>query len=339
MLTLVLSYLRALLISRACVAAENLALRQQLSVLHRSVPRARLRRTDRAFWVILRRLWSGWRNVLVVVQPATVLRWHRAGFRLFWRWKSRKGPVGRPRTEAEFRKVIREMQEANPLWGAPRIHGELLKLGVEVSQRTVSRLMGCKRKPPSQTWRTFLDNHAKDLASMDFFVVPTAGFRLLYVLVILRHDRRRIVHVNVTAHPTAEWTAQQVVEAFPWDEAPRYLIRDNDRIYGDAFTKRVTGMSIEEIAIAPHSPWQNPYAERAIGTLRRELTDHVIVLDERHLLRLIKAYVTYYNATRTHLSLAKDAPIGRAVQGPELGEVIAIPQVGGLHHRYERRAA
>lgn len=339
MLTLVLAVLRALLVSRAALVAENLALRQQLAVLHRRLPRPRLRVRDRAFWVFLRRVWSGWQEVLVLVEPETVIRWHREGFRLYWRWKSRTGASGRPRTDAELRRLIREMHDANPLWGAPRIHGELLKLEIEVSQRTVSRLMHGRRRPPSQTWRTFLDNHVKELASVDFFVVPTAGFRLLYVLVILRHDRRRIVHVNVTAHPTAEWTAQQVVEAFPWDEAPRYLIRDRDGIYGEAFTKRMRGMGIEEVKSAPRSPWQNPYCERTIGTLRRELTDHVIVLDERQLLRLIKQHVEYYNASRTHLSLEKDAPLGREVQGPEFGKVLAIPQVGGLHHRYERRAA
>jgi transposase InsO family protein len=274
-----------------------------------------------------------------VVQPATVIRWHREGFRLYWRWRSRASRCGRPRTDAEIRNLIREMARANPLCGAPRLHGELLKLGLDVSQRTVSRVIGRQRKPPSQAWRAFLDNHLKELASLDFFVVPTASFRVLYVLVVLRHDRRRIAHVNVTSKPTAEWTAQQVVEAFPWDEAPRFLMRDRDAIFGDAFRRRVRGLRIEEVISAPRSPWQNPLAERVIGTLRRELTDHVIGLDERHLLRMLREYVAYYHASRTHLSLAKDAPLGREVQGPWLGNVVAIPQVGGLHHRYERRAA
>ena len=291
------------------------------------------------FWTILRRAWSGWQEALVIVQPETVVRWHREGFRFYWRWKSRARALGRPGTDSEARGLIRDMAAANPSWGAPRIHGELLNLGIEVSQRTVGRPMSRPRRPPCQTWRTFLDNHAKELASLDFFTVPTAGFRVLYVLVVLRHERRRIVHVNVTAHPTAEWTAQQVVEAFPWDEAPRYLMRDRDGIYGNAFTKRVTGRGIEEVKSAPRAPWQNPFVERVIGTLRKELTDNVIVLDERHLSRLIREYVAYYNGARTHLSLEKDAPLGRAVQGPELGKVVAIPQLGGLHHRYERRAA
>ena len=289
--------------------------------------------------MLLRQLRSCWQDALILVQPATVIRWHREGFRLYWRWKSRTSAWGRHRIDAEIRDLIREMAQVNPLWGAPRLHGELLKLGIDVSQRTVSRLMDRQRRPPSQTWRTFLDNHVKELAALDFFVVPTASFRLLHVLVVLRHDRRRIAHVNVTAIPTAEWTAQQVVEAFPWDEAPRFLMRDRDSIHGAAFRRRVKGLGITEVLSAPRSPWQNPFAERVIGTLRRELTNHVIVLDERHLLRLLKEYVEHYNSTRTHLSLEKDTPLGREVQGPELGAVVAIPQVGGLHHRYERRAA
>jgi len=195
--------------------------------------------------------------------------------------------------DADVRALIKEMAEANTGWGAPRIHGELLKLGFDVCQRTVGRLMPRRRKPPSQTWRTFLDNHVKDIASMDFFVVPTVTFQLLYVLVVLRHDRRRIVHVNVTRHPTAEWTAQQVVEAFPWDEAPRFLMRDRDGIYGAAFTRRVAGLGIEEVKSAPRSPWQNPFVERVIGSLRRELINHVVVLDERHLKRLMNEYLDY----------------------------------------------
>ena len=342
MLSLLLAAVRALLaaaISRSSLVAENVALRQQLAVLRRGAPRPRLRRRDRAFWVIVRRLWPGWRGSLVLVRPETVIRWHRRGFRLFWTWKSRRGRRGRPGTAAGVRALISQMAGANPLWGAPRIHGELLKLGIEISESTVGRSMPKQRKPPSQTWRTFLDNHVADLASMDFLVVPTATFSLLYVLVILRHERRSIVHVNVTEHPTAEWTAQQVVEAFPWDEAPRFLMRDRDGIYGPVFSKRVRGLGIEEVKSAPRSPWQNPFVERVIGTLRRELIDHVIVFGERHLLRLLKEYVAYYGTSRTHLSLEKDAPSGREVQGPERGDVVVFPRVGGLHHRYERRAA
>jgi len=231
------------------------------------------------------------------------------------------------------------MTQANPLWGAPRIHGELLKLGIDISERTVSRLMPKNRKPPSQTWRTFLDNHFRELVSIDFLTVPTATFRVLYLLVVLAHDRRRVVHFNVTEHPTAAWTAQQMIEAFPEETAPRFLLRDRDRIYGEEFFRRVAGMRIEEVMTAPHSPWQSPYVERLIGSIRRECLDHVIVLGESHLRRILRSYIAYYHVSRTHLSLCKDAPEPRAKQPPECGPVIEIAEVGGLHHRYERLAA
>jgi transposase InsO family protein len=227
------------------------------------------------------------------------------------------------------------MAEANPLWGAPRIHGELLKLGIELSERTVSR----RRKPPSQTWRAFLDNHLQDLVSIDFFTVPTASFRVLFVFVVLAHHRRRVVHFNVTEHPTAAWTAQQILEAFPEDTAPRYLVRDRDQIYGECCRHRLRDLGTSEVLTAPQSPWQNPFAERLVGSIRRECLDHVIVLGEKHLRRILKSYFAYYLGSRTHLSLAKDAPTTRVVQGPEEGQIVEIPQVGGLHHRYERRAA
>ena len=239
----------------------------------------------------------------------------------------------------EIRELVRRMALANPLSGAPRIHGELLKLRIEVSQSTVGRLMPRRRKPPSPSWRSFLDNHVSDLASLDFFTIPTATFRVLFVLVVLRHDRRRVVHFNVTEHPTAEWTAQQVVEAFPWDTAPRYLLRDRDATYGLVFRRRVKGLGIEQVLIAPRSPWQNPYVERLIGTLRRELLDHVVLLDEKHLRRVLGRYLKYYHGWRCHNSLEQDSPDGRTVQPAELGEVVEFPEAGGLHHLYERRAA
>jgi transposase InsO family protein len=231
------------------------------------------------------------------------------------------------------------MTLANPLWGAPRIHGELLKLGFEVSQRTVARLMPRRPKPPSQSWRTFLENHLADLVSVDFFVVPTATFRVLYVFVILSHLRRRVVHFNVTTSPTAAWTAQQIVDAFPDDSAPRFLVRDRDSIYGAEFRRRVRGMGIAEVLTALRSPWQNAFAERIIGTIRREFLDHVIVLNEHHLRRRLTRYLRYYHRSRTHLALEKDAPEPRAIEPPELGRIVALPQVGGLHHRYVRHAA
>src|SRR5262245_14283897 len=248
------------------------------------------------------------------------------------------GP-GRPKVNAQFKALIKQMAQANTLWGAPRIHGELLKLGINISERTVSRLMPNNRKPPSQTWRTFLDNHFGELVSIDFLTVPTATFRVLYVFIVLAHDRRRVLHFNVTEHPSAAWTAQQIIETFPDETAPRFLLRDRDQIYGGEFRLRVAGMKIEEVITAARSPWQNAYVERLIGSIRRECLDHVIVLGEIHLRRILRSYFAYYHSSRTHLSLCKDAPELRAKQSPECGPVIEIAEVGGLHHRYERRVA
>ena len=231
------------------------------------------------------------------------------------------------------------MATANPLWGAPRIHGELLKLGIEISETSVGKYMPRHRHPPSQSWCAFLDNHVKDLVAIDFFTVPSATFHVLFVFIVLGHERRRVLHFNVTEHPTAEWTAQQIVEAFPWDSAPRYLLHDRDAIFGSHFRHRVAGLEVTEVRTAPRSPWQNPYAERLIGSIRRELLDHVLVLGEGHLHRLLTDYFEYYELSRTHLSLDKDAPDAREVQPPAVGEVVELPRVGGLHHRYERRAA
>ena len=228
---------------------------------------------------------------------------------------------------------------ANPRWGAPRIHGELLKLGFELSQATVAKYMVRHRKPPSQNWRTFLKNHMQNLVSTDFFVVPTITFRLLFVFVILSHDRRRPVHFAITDHPTAEWAARQLWEAFPWDSAPRYLLRDRDGCYGEEFHEATWWLGIREVPTAPQSPWQNSYVERLIGSIRRECLDHVIVLSETGLRRVLKSHFEYYERSRTHLSLAKDAPISRPIQPATTGRVVEIPQVGGLHHRYERVAA
>jgi transposase InsO family protein len=324
--------------TRRQLAIEILALRHQLGVLQRSVKRPRLSSADRGLWVLLSRTWVHWSDALIIVKPATVIGWHRAGFRWYWAWRSRaKG--GRPALDPEVRALIRRMATAN-LWGAPRIHGELLKLGIQVSEATVSKYMLRRRKPPSPTWRAFLDNHVRELVSMDFFTVPTVCFHVLFVFVVLAHDRRRILGINVTPHPSAAWTANQIVQAFPWDTAPRYLLRDRDKIYGTSFRKRVRDLGIEEVIIARRSPWQSPYVERVIGTLRRELLDHVIVLSERHLHRVLRTYVAdYYHSSRTHLSLDKDSPEPRTVEPPEMGEVLELPVVGGLHHRYTRRAA
>ena len=331
---------RAVLQQREALVLENLALRQQLAVLHRATPHPRLLAVDRAFWAALSCRWSGWREALAIVKPETVVRWHRQGFRLFWRWKSRRR-TGRPDVNAATRRLITEMTRANPLWGAPRIHGELLKVGVRVAQSTVARYLPVRpRRPPPQTWRAFLTNHLNQAAAMDFFVIPTATFRLLYGFVVLGHGRRRILHVAVTAHPTAEWTRQQLREAFPFDSAPRFLHRDRDSIFSDVVRGTIMALGANEVVSAPRSPWQNPYCERVIGTLRRELLDKVIVVGEAHAKRLLREYAAYYNASRTHLALAKDAPDERTVEGPERGRrVVALPVLGGLHHRYERRAA
>ena len=330
---------RLLLRNRGPLIAENLALRHQLAVLQRSARRPRLRARDRIFWVWLSKLWHGWRTALVIVQPDTVVRWHRQGFRLYWRWKSRRRADGRPAVPREVRDLIHRMALANPLWGAPRIHGELLKLGIDVSQATAAKYMPRRRKPPSSTWRAFLENHLKQTVSIDFFTVPTASFRVLFVFVALAHERRRVIHFNVTEHPTAAWTGQQLREAFPWDSAPRFLLRDRDGIYGEEFSSVAHSSGVEQVLAAARSPWQNPYAERLIGSVRRECLDHVVVLNEAHLRRILRSYFAYYHTSRTHLSLGKDSPEPREVESPKRGGVVAMPQVGGLHHRYRRRAA
>ena len=332
--------MRTWLGTRAQLQLEILALRHQVTVLRRQrKARAPLTAFDRAFWVWLYRLWPGCLNALVIVKPETVVRWHREGFRRYWRWKSRARRPGRPAIPPDIRKLIARMSQENPLWGAPRIHGELLKLGIEISQASVSKYMTRHPRPPSQTWRTFLGNHVGCLASIDFFTVPTVSFAVLFVFIVLRHERRRIVHFGIATHPTAPWVAQQLREAFPWDTEPRHLIRDRDGVYGAVFRVTVAAIGIEDVVIAPRSPWQNPYVERVIGSIRRECLNHVIVLNEHHLRQILSSYLDYYHRSRTHLSLAKDCPEPRMERPPGPGKIVALPQVGGLHHRYERMAA
>ena len=320
--------------SRARLHLELLAIRHQLHVLERTrARRLRLSILDRWLWVWLSRVWLDWQRALVIVQPATVIAWHRRGLRLFWAWKSRHR-TGRPPVSRAVRDLIRTMSQTNPLWGAPRIHGELLKVGIDVAQATVAKYMIGHRRPPSQTWKTFLANHVGQIVAADFFVVPTATCRLLFVLVILAHERRRVVHIAVTDRPTAAWTAQQLREAFPWGSAPRYLLRDRDPSFTD-WSQTAKVMDIHELA--PRSPWQNAYVERFIGSVRRECLDHVIVCSKTGLRRTLQAYGEYYLRSRTHLALDKDAPIPRPVATE--GAIVAVPQLGGLHHRYERRAA
>jgi transposase InsO family protein len=228
---------------------------------------------------------------------------------------------------------------ANPLWGAPRIHGELLKLGIDLAQSTISEYMARPRRPPSQTCKTFLRNHLGETASIDFFTVPTAPFRIRYVFLVLSHKRRRVIHFNVTEFPSATWTARQLIEAFPWDTAPKFLLRDRDSIYGHKVVGTIHNLCAEQVLAAARSPWQNPYVERVIGSIRRERLDHVIILNENHLRKILKEYFRYYTDARTHLGLAKDCPEPRMVEPPEMGRIVAIPPVGGLHHRYTRKAA
>ena len=298
MITLLLHLLR--LLPFLCgghrqLALENLALRQQLAVYKRTTNRPRLQRSDRLLWVWLSKVWPAWRQALVIVAPATVLSWQRRRFRRHWATLSGRPSAGRPPVDPAIKTLVRSMAAANPLWGAPRIHGELLKLGIDVAERTVSRLLPKRRSPPSQTWRTFLTNHVRDIVSVDFFTVPTARLRVLFVFMVLAHDRRRVLHFNVTEHPTAAWTAQQIVDAFPDDSAPSYLLRDRDSVYGHVFRQRVKGMGVGEVLTAPHSPWQNPFAERLIGSIRRECLNHVVVLGEQHLRRTLARYFAYYH--------------------------------------------
>jgi transposase InsO family protein len=330
----ILLALRSVSEARASREAEILVLRQQLLVLSRkSGRRVRLRNIDRLVLVWLSRLFPSLLDAIIIVKPETVLHWHRRGFRAYWRWKSwRRG--GRPRIDGELWALIRRMSRENPTWGAPRIHGELLMLGIEVSESTVGRYMIKIGRPRSQGWKTFLRNQAAGIAALDLFVVRTISFKLLYGLVILRHDRRQLVRIAVTSNPTAEWIAGQVTEAFPWDEAPRYLIRDHDGAFGSAYTRRIRTMGIRDHPIAARSPWQNGHVERLIGSIRRECLDHFVVSGEAHLRQILKTYAAYYNEVRTHLSLDKDAPKSRRTQ--MFGSIVAMPMLGGLHHQYIR---
>jgi transposase InsO family protein len=320
--------------SRVMLEAEIWTLRQQINVLRRTAPKKlSFCAVDRMIFVGLYRLFPKICDALAIVKPDTLVRWHRAGFRSYWRWKSRRRG-GRPIVPVEIRRLIREMSLANPLWGAPRIHGELLKLGIDIGQTSVAKYMARRRGPPSQGWKTFLNNHADGIAAMDLFVVPTISFRLLYGLLIMGHGRRQILWFGVTSHPTAEWMANQLTEACGWEQAPRYLIRDRDGVFGELFVRRLRSMGIRDRPTSPRSPWQNGFAERLIGSIRRECLDHVVVFGERHLSHILLSYKKYYNEVRTHLSLEKDTPVSRAVE--RTGHILCRPVLGGLHHQYVR---
>ena len=332
-------FVRAILVSpfrsKARLEAEIATLRQQLIVLQRkSRGRVRLTNGDRFFFVQLYRWFPSILQVVHIIRPETLVRWHRAGFRSYWRWKSRNRG-GRPQIDTGLRALIRQIGLENPLWGAPRIHGELLKLGFQVAQSTVAKYMVNRRgRPSGQSWWTFLRNHMPEIAAMDLFVVPTLAFGLLYGFIIVRLDRRELVWISVTNSPTADWIARQITEAFPWDSAPGYVIRDRDRVFGSVVLQRMRAMGIRDKPIAPRSPWQNGFAERLIGSIRRECLDHIIVVGEGHLRRVLRAYVSYYNGVRTHRSLNKDAPVHRPTQ--RIGILRSHPILGGLHHQYVR---
>ena len=329
--------------SRRDLLLENLALRQQLAVLKQRHPQPRFATPDKLFWVILQRLWPGWKQALILVQPETVVRWHRAGFKLYWTWLSRhRNRVGRKCVRRELRELIFRMVAENPTWGAPRIHGELKMLGFDISERTVLRWM---RKAPrglerAMRWTAFLSNHREAIAAMDFFTVPTLTFGVLYCFFVIAHDRQRILHCNVTKHPTSAWVIQQLREAFPYDSAPSYLIFDRGSSFNAEMMDAVKSFGIQPKRTSFRSPWQNGVAERWVGNCRRDLLDHAIVLNERHLKRLMSEYVQYYHEDRPHLALAKRTPTGReAASNSEVGsKIIAMPRLGGLHHRYDLAA-
>ena len=325
--------------SREDLILENLALRQQLLALHAKRPRHRLTALHKLFWVALRRLWSGWKGSLIVVTPRTVVGWHRAGFRLYWKWLSRTRQMGgRKRVSKEIRLLIFRMVAENPTWGAPRIHGELLKLGFDLSETTVSRwVRRAPRTPdPAKRWLTFLRNHREAIAAMDFFTVPTLTFGVLYCFFIIGHDRRKILRFNVTRNPSALWIVQQMREAWPYAPAHRFLLFDHDSKFGADVISATRDLGSQPTRTAFRSPWQNGVAERWVGSCRRDLLDHVIVLNERHLKRLMSEYVRYYHEDRTHLGLAKDTPAGRpiAIHSPVASKIQSFPRLGGLHHRY-----
>jgi len=339
LLLFIFRFVRLLLSGQQAIAIENVALRLQLAAFQRQRKRPVLTTFYRVFWITLRRLWSGWRRPLLYVQADTVARWQLEQFRRFWARLSKRHARrrGRPATAVELRRLIEQMVVANPLWRAPRIHGELKMLGIAISERTVSRILRGLRRPPTQTWKTFLHNHADQSVSIDFFTVPTITMKVLFVFIVLGHRRRQVLHFNVTEHPTAAWTSQQIVEAFADRDVPRYLIRDRDSIYGDDVRLRMSSMGIEQILTAPQSPWQNPYVERLIGSIRRDCLNHFVILNAKHLKRTLASYLVYYHRSRTHLGLAKQCPSPRQVSSS--GRIIEIPQLGGLHHRYERVAA
>src|SRR3981189_897271 len=327
-------------LTRRMLLLENLALRQQLAALKRRDARPRLAVFDKLFWVMARRFWSGWKQELIGVNPETVVQWHRAGFRLYWKLISKvRRPIGRRQTPKEVRELIFRMVAENPTWGAPRIHGEHLILGFDVSERTISRWMKRAPRDPelAKRWLAFLRNHREAIAAMDFFTVPTVTFSVLYCFFVISHDRQRILHFNVTKHPASLWIVQQLREAFPFESAPRFLIFDRDAKYGLEVPAAVRSLSVSPVRTSFESPWQNGVAERWVESCRRDLLDHIIAVDERHLKPLLSEYIRYYHEDRTHLGLGKGTPDGRTCTIVS-GHVLSHVRLGGLHHRYDRAA-
>jgi putative transposase len=317
--------------SRQELISENALLRYQVCMLKRRRRNPIIRGWDRPILVWLSKLTLNWKQSIFVVQPETIIRWHRMAFKLYWGWKySQK--AGRPAVHPHVVRLIGQMSEANPLWGAPRIHGELLKLGIKIAQSSVEKYMSRRNRPRGQSWKTFLKNHSKDIVAIDFFIVPTIKLKMLWAFVVLSHDRRRIIYTAVTHRPSTNWTIQQLRNAFPFKTMPRFILHDRDRNFWG-----IGRAGFDEIITGHRCPWQNGLVERVIGSIRRECTDHLIAIDERHLHGILKQYRHYYNHSRTHLSLNKDSPVRRGVK--RKGKIIAVPKLGGLHHRYERFAA
>jgi len=323
--------------SKQDIVLENLVLRQQLAVQQRSIKRPKIKNTDRIFWVWLSRIWNDWRSSLIIVKPPTVISWHKKGFKLYWKRKSRR--VGRPNIDWELIKLIRKFQKENSTWTAQRIQGELVKLGLDVSDNTVAKYMRKSKSDDGkrQRWLTFLRNHAKHIVGIDFLVARTLFFRSIRVFVAISHDRRKILHFALTENPHSQWAIQQLRETFAFDETTMYVIRDNDGIYSNEFKQTIKRFGLKDTPTAPRSPWQNPFAERVIGTLRRECLDHMIILNEKHLYNILHEYIfEYYNVSRTHMSLEKDSPEHRPIKKD--GKIVSKPILGGLHHVYSRVA-
>jgi Integrase core domain len=336
LVSLLLSTLARLFRGRHDLVVENLLLRHQLHVALRSRPRPDLKTRDRFFWLVARSLYPEWKRHVILVRPETVVRWHRRGWRLYWRWRS-SHHLGRPRLSPEIRELIATMASENPLWATERIRGELLKLGIVVSSRSIRRYRrGRQSRPPSQSWRTFLANHAQAIWAADLLVVQTLTFQPLYGIFFVSHGSRQLVHFEVTAHPTAAWVWRQLIEATRWDRKPRYLIHDHDRVWGANFGLHASALAIKSLRTPIQAPRANSIAERWVGTARRECLDHLIPISERHLRWVLAEFADYYNHDRPHRSLGLQAPFPKPPA--RHGGIAVRPVLGGLHHVYERAA-